>query len=704
MPIEKLFALLDSWVEHGWLRALDLAFARFLHERDPASPDMVLLAAALVSHQLGRGHICLDLQETLAHPEDTLSLPPEEMREDTSPAAPSEILQDVSPEELTDRLRASGLVDQAEGMAPLVLDSGRLYLRRYWRYTRQVAHAILRRLENGAGGERHAGPAMPLPDDLSGRLDQLFAKLRNRAERDKTEVHWQSVAAAIAAGSAFCVISGGPGTGKTTTVVQLLGLLQGLARARGEHLRILLAAPTGKAAARLTESIGSAVRKLPADVQNAIPSKVTTLHRLLGGRPDTRHFIYHQGNPLHVDLLVVDEASMIDLEMMAALLEAMPDAARLILLGDRDQLASVEAGSVLGDLCRRAGHGDDSFRDTSGYSENTIRFIRHHTGYDLRPYGGNGSRLNQQTVVLRKSHRFGEHSGIGALARAVNTGSPDAVGKVLQKGYDDIACLQLRRTEDSPFSGLVLDGHPLAFSGHDTGAKSRAVGFRAYLQLIKAGPFAHASEAAWIKAVLDAFGRFQLLAALRKGPWGVEGLNQKTADILFAAGLIHAKNGWYSGRPVMVTRNDYTLGLMNGDLGIAVPAGSPGKNEIRHDSPNHPDRKRLPGPLRVVFPMPDGSLKEIMPSRLNDVQTVYAMTVHKAQGSEFEHVALVLPDRFNPVLTRELLYTGITRARKWFTLVASDMHLAARAAARRTHRASGLGDLLHQERPVPPTL
>jgi len=662
MLSENVLNLLKEWSECGWLRPLDRAFAGFLKACRPDSPDLVLLAAALVSHQLGRGHVCLDLEAVLAEPDNTLSLPPEgEIGEPVS-SKPSEILDGVSLETWTQTLQSSALVAPGAGNTPLVFDDGRLYLRRYWQYTRQVAQQILLRLAHD----------IPVPDTLAAGLDRLFTPLRNPREQAKKEVHWQSVAAAVAAKSAFSVISGGPGTGKTTTVVHLLGLLQSLALDQGEKLRIRLAAPTGKAAARLTESIGDAVGALPARLQGAVPTEVTTLHRLLGSRPDTRHFVYNAQHLLHVDLLVVDEASMIDLEMMAALLDALPATARLILMGDKDQLASVEAGSVLGDLCRHL--------DPSGYLPQTAAWIKKHTGFSLKAFTGSGTRLDQHIVVLRKSHRFGENSGIGALARAVNAGDPWQVAAVWNQGFSDIAQVVLQDIDDQRFSQLVLDGH----SDHVTRAQTSGtpmMGYRAYLERITADAQVGLPENEWLNAVLADFNRFQLLSPIRRGTRGVERLNEKAAEMLFRAGLIRATEGWYAGRPVMVTRNDYSLGLMNGDMGIVLPVSD--------------DQGTDQKILKVVFPMPDGTLKKVLPSRLTDVETVYAMTVHKSQGSEFDHTVLVFPDSMSPVLTRELFYTAITRSRSRFTLVTPRMDLPVISVQRCVHRASGLGDLFN---------
>ncbi len=678
MQSENLFRMLGVWVERGWIRPLDRAFARFLNEQQPGVPDAVLLAAVLASHQLGRGHICLDLRAALDDPDGALSLPPE--GDETQPGKPLELLSGMNLESWEQRLRESPLVAAGAGNTPLVLSSGRLYLRRYWQYMRQVAQDILRRIADPPFSPENisVNPTgnLPdnLPDNLIERLDDLFSPLRSPEELAKTQVHWQSVAAAIAATSAFTVISGGPGTGKTTTVVQLLVLLQGLAQEQGQPLRICLAAPTGKAAARLTESIGTAVSRLSPDIRNRLPLKATTLHRLLGSRPDSRRFVHNSQNPLHVDLLVVDEASMIDLEMMAVLLDALPAKARLVMLGDKDQLASVEAGSVLGDIC---GHAEQA-----GYLPETLAWIEKNTGYCLNAFAGNGTKLDQHVVILRKSHRFGKDSGIGALAGAVNAGDPEKVAAVWSRGFKDIFHLNVKSLDEDRFARLVLDGNYSAFVR--AGAKETPVGYRAYLECVKTGPPQDpGTEDGWLRAVLAAFGRFQIIAAVRKGRWGVEGLNEKAAQILFRAGLTGATEGWYPGRPVMVIRNDYSLGLMNGDVGIALPVTD--------------ERGAGQKTLRAVFPMADGGLKKVLLSRLSDVETVYAMTVHKSQGSEFEHTAMVLPDAMNPVLTRELVYTGVTRAKSWFTLVCPGMDVLEQAVKRRTHRASGLGELLSEQ-------
>ncbi|GKW50342.1 exodeoxyribonuclease V subunit alpha [Halomonas sp. NCCP-2165] len=739
-----LLALLARWVERGWLRALDRALAAFLHREVPEAPAPLLLAAALASHQLGRGHVCLDLAATLEAPDLALSLPPEGDDLSDPPPLPSEVLDGLTLDDWERALSNPGLVaHDAPGSTPLVHAPGprgpRLYLRRYWQYEQEIRQQIAARLttDDATISPQAAGPRRSLlqqaigaerrPEDttntatLATALDALFPT--------SGDLDWQKAACALAARSPFAVITGGPGTGKTTTVVKLLALLQAMALGRPETdgaraLRIRLAAPTGKAAARLNESIAGQVKKLSlaelagavgqqgvdiSTLREAIPTEVTTLHRLLGSRPDTRHFRHHAGNPLALDVLVIDEASMVDIEMMAAVLTALPARARLVLLGDKDQLASVEAGAVLGDLCQRAEGGH--------YTTETADWLEAATGTPLpeRYRDAQGQPLDQAIAMLRVSHRFDAKSGIGRLAEAVNRPLPDkrqakekrrAVREVFgeegKAAYRDLARLHLGDPEDAGLDRLVVEGNPAGFPNRGQGRHDRRgepvtppLGYRHYLEVLRdrrptdtafgddetRQPFD-----AWARAVLEAHGQFQLLCALRKGPWGIEGLNPRIGRALRRAGWLHASDmeldrGWFEGRPVLVTRNDYGLGLMNGDIGITLALP-----DARAPS------KKL---LRVAFPSSDGSgkIKWVLPSRLQAVETVFAMTVHKSQGSEFTHTALLLPDAPNPILTRELVYTGITRARDWLTLVETGRGMLDEAVTREVMRVSGLGRL-----------
>jgi exodeoxyribonuclease V alpha subunit len=665
--VDDLLLLLERWVERGWLRALDKAFVAFLADLDPTADSLVLLAAALTSHQLGHGHVCLDLFETLKEPDFALSLPPEGDLLSTPMLLPSALLKALDGATWCQALADSVLVaragDNSEAAAqkPLVLSDRRLYLRRYWTYERRIDAALRRRLTQ----------MEPAPGDLAQRLEALFGPAN---PAPGALIDWQKLACALATRGAFSIITGGPGTGKTTTVVRLLALLQSPAVERGKPLRIRLAAPTGKAAARLTESISHQVQSLqvPEQVRQKIPSDVTTVHRLLGSRPGTRHFRHHAGNPLPLDVLVVDEASMIDLEMMANLLDALPPHARMVLLGDKDQLASVEAGAVLGDLCRDA--------EAGMYSPQTQTWLGSVSGEDLSKSGlqqGDNVQhaLAQQVVMLRHSRRFVAGSGIGQLAKLVNQQQDQDARSLLVHGdYKDLFSLALKGEQDRALSRLLLDGHG-----------SGPQGYRHYLGVMHAQRPQDLTSiddprcVDWARKVLNAFDEFQLLCAVRKGPWGVEGLNQRITQTLFAAQLIESDQQWYEGRPVLMTRNDYGLGLMNGDIGIALrlPEGAPEENRQA---------------LRVAFPRNDGSggVRFVLPSRLNDVETVYAMTVHKSQGSEFAHTALILPEALNPVLTKELIYTGITRAKNWFSLIEPRQGVFEEALRRKVKRLSGL--------------
>lgn len=651
MRHDATHALFDQAVERGQLRALDVAFARFLAEQDPDAPLALPLLGALVSRQQADGHLCLDLAAWEALAEDAAW--PASWR-----SAIGSVAAQPRPWGSSPLLAAPGNAEHAG--SPLVLDGTRVYLRRYWDHEQRVAHAITTRLM--------LAPMVPA------QLPEQLARLFPHASPDGPD--WQRVACALAVRGAFTVITGGPGTGKTTTVVRLLGLLQTLHRGtQPRPLRIRLAAPTGKAAARLQASISAQIARLDVDedVRSAIPSRVDTLHRLLGARSDTRRFRHDRANPLHVDVLVIDEASMIDLEMMSAVLEALPGDARLVLLGDKDQLSSVEAGAVLGDLCRRA--------DDAHYSEETANWLRATSGDPVDAWvRSDALPLDQHVAMLRHSHRFGANSGIGQLAQRINDGDAMRVRRLLAEPHGDIAWIDATANA-ARLAELVLDGGRRHFAARDDGAEPQ--GYRHYLQWLREHrPHARADAAAygaWARGVLQAFGSFQLLCALRQGPFGAEGLNRQITTILQQASLIDSGQEWYEGRPVLVTRNDYSLGLMNGDIGIALRV------------PDEQGRLHLRIAFEVAGQTGDDAtrIRFVLPSRLGERETVYAMTVHKSQGSEFDHAALVLPDAASAVLTRELLYTGVTRARRWFSLMGSGERVAA-AIEQSTRRHSGL--------------
>ena len=598
-----LLERLEAFRERGVLSDLDVQFARFIARtaRDD-SPELVL-AAALVSRQVDRGHVCADLAELAGR----VVLPADDDDPETAPPiiAPSLARWRAA-------LEASAAVGEGR---PLVIDgAGRLYLDRYWRHERALAAALVER----------ARVEMPVDE---GRLRADLARLfPDGSERPS----WQQVAAATAVLRGLCVVSGGPGTGKTSTVVRVLALLAGQSE---RALRIGLVAPTGKAAARLQESIRAARATLPVEdaVRARIPDDTSTIHRLLGARRDSTALRHGRDRPLALDVLVVDEASMIDLALMARLMAALPASARLVLLGDRDQLASVEAGAVLGDVCGPAPGFSPAFRAR----------IERIVGTRLPPAPATSSPLADSVVLLVKSHRFDERSGIGRLAAAVNRGAAVEAAAVLA----DPA---------SPDAASADGGE------HDL-VPAALAGYAAHHERVRAG--------APPEAVFEGFRAFRVLCAHRRGPRGADGVNARVAATLGGG------EEWYAGRPVLVTQNDYALRLFNGDVGIALP--DPG----------------MGGRLSVVFEGDAGRVRRISPFRLPPHETTYATTIHKSQGSEFARVLIVLPPDDSRLLTRELLYTGITRAREAVTVWGDEDVLGA-AIERRLVRSSGLRDAL----------
>ncbi|VTM74457.1 Exodeoxyribonuclease V alpha chain [Raoultella planticola] len=592
------------------LRPLDVQFALMVaQEAHPA----VKLAAAVLSRDAGEGHVCLPISRLRT--DEFLSGKTNELREQL-------LAQAGVPDDWSALLLASEAVSDGERPTPIVLCGDRLYLNRMWRNELTVA-----RFFNEANQVVDVDEAL-----LAQTLDALFPA--------SDETDWQKVAAAVALTRRISVISGGPGTGKTTTVARLLAAL--IQTTRQPRCRIRLAAPTGKAAARLTESLGEALRRLPlTDEQKALlPTEASTLHRLLGAQPGSQRMRYHAGNPLHLDVLVVDEASMIDLPMMARLIDALPEHGRVIFLGDRDQLASVEAGAVLGDICAWV---------NAGYTAGRAAQLERLTGHPV-PAGESdvAGALRDSLCLLQKSYRFGSHSGIGSLARAVNNGDRHGVRATLRQAFEDIVLHPLSTTEE-----------------YEAMLEQSQAGYGRYLQLLR--------ERAEPEALIAAFGEFQLLCALRDGPYGVSGVNEQLEQMLNRRRAItlprHSR--WYEGRPVMISRNDSALGLFNGDIGIALERGEG---------------------LRVWFPMPDGSIKSVQPSRLPEHDTAWAMTVHKSQGSEFDHAALILPAKIVPLVTRELVYTAITRAKQRLSIYADEQVLTQSIVAR-TERRSGLADI-----------
>ncbi|MDB5748581.1 MAG: exodeoxyribonuclease subunit alpha [Massilia sp.] len=645
-----LWEEINRLTEDGELRRLSGAFARFVASLGPVAPP-VLLAATVLSELEGNGHSCLQVADLADDPATLLGWSAEQWQSLASSVAPlpKNAKAWAAQFNACEEVWKVGEFDYGE---PLVFDGERLYLRRYWRDETLVAASIRARAANTRPVDQEA---------VREWLDLLFATGSTGRSAEKPD--WQKLACAVALRGSVAIITGGPGTGKTYTVARLLALLFATAPSAAQQ-RIALAAPTGKAAARLKQSIDKALTDLAARVGAKLPlvellermGPARTLHSLLGARPDSRAFAHHAGNPLDVDVLIVDEASMVHLEMMASLLDALPPGATLVLLGDKDQLASVEAGAVLGDLCHDAQAG--------GYTAETAEYVLGACGEELPPeFIGTANALAQQTVMLRHSRRFG--GPIGQLALAVNAGDAARAEAVLRAGDPAVRWIENARQHEVVELGLT--------------------GYTPYLELLGVGPGSGPAGAhedgvheEWVRQVLQRFESFRILCAVREGEWGVGGLNTAIEGSLESAGLLRRGGEWYAGRPVMVTRNDYGTGVFNGDIGLTMP-----------------DPAR-PGSLRVYF-LEGDKVRSVLATRLRSVETAYAMTVHKSQGSEFRHTVLVLPEDRNAILTRELVYTGITRASGQFTLVSPAGPVLAEAVARRTHRTSGLRHLIERE-------
>jgi exodeoxyribonuclease V alpha subunit len=482
-------------------------------------------------------------------------------------------------------IERSGLVAQGK-LKALILEQNRLYMQRYWGYEQQLA----KRLADFAGAESFDLPKRAI-------IDRYFQPLID-------EIDWQRQAAEKALSQKLAIITGGPGTGKTTTVVKILALLQ---ESHSTGLNIALAAPTGKAAMRLEASVIAQKQYLPCSekIRKAIPDKVVTLHHLLGSLPPTPYFRHNAENPLPHDVVVVDEVSMVDLALMSKLVDALKPSARLVLLGDKEQLSSVEAGAVLADLT------------------------------EALPY---------YTQELLKSHRF--QGDIKTLAETIKAGQANAAWNCLQ------ASVAVHRLTADLLNQWVEQK------------------YQDYWQLV--------GQKTDLLAVFSAFNRFQLLCANRFGALSVDDMNRRIEQQGLRRLGINQMQTWYPGRAVMVVENNARMQLFNGDIGLCLPDSEAG------------------GRLMVFFVRPDGSVKKVMPARLPQCQTCYAMTIHKSQGSEFDEVLIVLPEQINPVLSRELLYTGVTRAKRE-VYVCADEGIFKETVKRRVNRVGGLAWKLRNE-------
>lgn len=570
--------------------------------------------AWLVSKKLSEGHVCLLLDDI----DNDIEYMPESLKNRISGI---------------DQLRDEPLVSVKDGeKQPFILHNNRLYLQRYFNYE----SIILDRIEKFIEDEKRC-TADRLASIKAHRfaINALFDAEANQTAKDTNQQpDWQMAAAISCVLNNFSIITGGPGTGKTTTVAKILAILFHI----NKDIKVALAAPTGKAAKRMGESLKASSFKVDEEIKPRLQQlQPGTIHRLLKSIPDSPYFRYNSDNPLEYDVVIVDESSMLDVALFAKLLDAIGPLTRLILLGDKDQLASVEAGSLFGDLCESPG-------ELNRFSTERIKIINSFITGSARQIGPNqvaehsGHPFFEHIIELKYSHRFKSDQGIGKFSKAIIENDTAAIAGFYNENTD---------------RQIVLD--PLY---------SQAV-FEKFVE-----EFVDYIKEPDIKTALKKFNDLRILCAIREGEYGLYVTNHRVEKYLADKRYISLKGEFYEQRPVMMTSNNYSLGLFNGDIGLV-----------------RPDNK---GVLKVWFETPEGEIKSILPGLIAQAETVYAMTIHKSQGSEFNTVLIILPDSENiQILTRELLYTGVTRA-KHQALVQGKESSILQAASRQVKRASGL--------------
>lgn len=598
----------------GLFSDIDIHLADFLTGKASEKDTGLYMLILLLSSRLAQGDVCLDAGEVSGRPLSDFF---------EGSDLPSSVKLPEK-KKILSILKRSGIAGGEDELLPLIVDDqDRIYFQKYHFFEKTLAESV-------------KGMAVHLPEKpVTPGVSEMFARL---FPLNKDETDWQGVAAWCALNSPFSVISGGPGTGKTSTVIRILALLVEL---MGPDISIALAAPTGKAAARLRESVTVSMETLPVseEIKARIPRETHTIHRLLGSVSGSPEFRHGRGNPLRYDVIVVDECSMADLALMYRFFEAVKSGARVILLGDRDQLSSVEGGAVFGDICDRG--------RAHGY---TPEFIRNGSALLGDSFSRDAmvesvpSPLSGSMTILRKSYRFSGESGMGIFADMIRNGDPAGAVKLLsESGKGDI----------------ILTGECTPASIESSFRKAAAEGFSR-------------NRTPLHESVLEFIRGFAILTAARRGPAGAAALNLMAERVLEELGIIVPSSEFYEGRPVMVARNDYTLSLFNGDIGVTCA---------------------MDDGLRVMFEKPDGGRVYIHPSRMPEHETAFAMTIHKSQGSEFGEVLVVLPPARSPLMTRELLYTAVTRGKKR-VVIASDEDTVAAMISNPMKRMTGLRERL----------
>ncbi|MBD3615833.1 MAG: exodeoxyribonuclease V subunit alpha [Gracilimonas sp.] len=576
---------------------LEVEYVRFLLEIQPDEKEEVLLAAAACIQAQQNGNVCLDIQ---AWDHAYLFEDPK-----------SEIkITGALKQSWLDALLKSRLVSTGDELKPLVVEDKRLYLHRFWKYEEELSEWLKNKSEK----------LYPESNEVKSILQNIL-----QPSSDLFEVNWQHVAVCLSFLKDLLVISGGPGTGKTFTVLNIIAV-HAMVHSNKE-LRIALAAPTGKAARRLAESIESGKENLPESILSGIviPDTALTVHKLLGSDFKGSRFKYNEENKLPYDIVVIDEASMLDITMWVRLIRAIGDDTKLVVLGDKDQLASVEAGSILGDLCQ----GENSF------SEKVAATINEMSGIPV-PVVKSKPSINDSVVFLTKSYRFGTDSGIGQFALAVNNADAEKAIRLLKDSrYPNLNWVD---SSSEPLQEIIQKfavDHYQYYSGEEENKR------------------------------LISSNRKKILCALRRGRSGVEQINREAERLIRRKKGILNSTEWYDGRIVMATRNDSILKIRNGEIGICKYKEEPA----------------------IKF---EGEYaKEISATRLKEYEPAYAITIHKSQGSEFDEVAIILPSKVNSILSKEILYTAVTRARQ-NTLIIANEEIIRKTIQQSVSRNSGL--------------
>jgi exodeoxyribonuclease V alpha subunit len=604
---------IDELKNSGCFSEIDIHLADFLSAAGGEASPVFYLTVMMLSSRLSSGDVCLSLKDIAGKPLSYF------FGEDENGINGKIVIP--GKEKIIRSLGKSRASGREGDYLPLILDNNEnLYFQKYLYFENSLAESV-----------KDLASKKALPADIS-NLKQTFSLLFPAV---KGENDWQSAAAYSALTGGITVISGGPGTGKTSTVVKILALIAESGLKNGRETVISLAAPTGKAAARLREAVNTAIAGLPVtdDVRRLIPAETFTIHRLLGSIRDSHEFRHNKENPLIHDVVVVDECSMGDMALMCRLVQAVKPGAQLILLGDKDQLSSVEGGAVFGDICGSA----EGIYTKSFVEQGAALF-----GISFSEAGGENDKagaMNDALIVLKKSYRFSGRSGIGILADLIKKGDAESALTILNdESYPDVKFADGKSVKQ--IGNIYKEAVSDLISGLNCPLEDK---------------------------IASIISSFSILTATRKGELGAEGMNSMAEGVLFHLGIISPDEKFYHGRPVMISRNDYSLSLFNGDIGITSNKET----------------------VEVIFPGTDGERRSVHPSRLPEHETAYAMTIHKSQGSEFDNVLVVMPDKWNMVMTRELLYTAVTRAKK-SVVIAAGSDIVREMIQTPTRRMSGL--------------